>query len=121
MIKTEELMLGNFVYDEVFGEVEVISISQPSVIIRYKNLKENGEIEYNSLEKTLADIEPILLDKNIISRCSFCFDKDNFYDLHICQYKDFWFIIGDKGKRVKYLHELQNIYKFFIGENLIFK
>ena len=121
MINTEELMLGNFVYDAVLGEVEVISISQHSVIIRYKNLKKNGEIEYNSLEKTLADIEPVLLDENIISRCAFWFDKDKFFDLHIYQNKEFWCMVGDKGKRVIYLHEIQNIYKFFTGKKLIFK
>lgn len=125
MLKVEDLRVGNHVYDDYSGIVEVININSQYCYVDYKKptFKAVGrcEIQY---------IQPIPLTEEWLIK--FGFEKDsediyqyNFFKASFIADNPMWF--GQSGccqdetikENIQYVHQLQNLYFALTNEELI--
>lgn len=69
-------------------------------------------------------IEYISLTKEHLDKANFNFKELGFNDLSVSYgltSKDIHFVVGNYYKKLDYLHQLQNIYYDFVGQELTFK
>ena len=118
MIKTEELMLGNLVYDEVLGEVEVVEIYEDSILVKYFNLTDKHEIEEKTTKLVYGDFRSIAITDNVLSSFGFEFLNHNEFHLNgFCLEKyGAMFLERRYGIPVNHVHKLQNLYYLITGK-----
>lgn len=108
MIKINELMIGNYVYNSK-NEIKKISIGDLSVMSVNEIIGNEDEI-FKPIPLTIEVLN------NIINFDGFmAIKKDNWFEIEI--------IIDNENiskiyKKIKYLHEFQNIYKCLTNKEL---
>jgi len=127
MIKQNELRYGNMVnYGGSLNIVLGIMSPYPS------NDRFNGKVvvEINppdSFNVTLDELSPIVLTPEILKKCEFeiypwGWVKKSSHDFGIrLNLQTFYYAVsGNNPVRLKYLHQLQNLYYVLTGEELIY-
>lgn len=117
MLKTKELMLGNWVYAGAKTQfpMRVVSIFEDEVYLDFEG-NEGDCFEYKE-----ADIFPVPLTEEILLKNGFHKVCGSFFvpdvDIEICLEEDFFYLTTNLGeykafeKPISYVHELQNLLK----------
>jgi len=132
MILANELRLGNWVEEEVLGRVRIVAILSDTVAVVGKGMKMDRAIEDREFSLNLSNIKPVPLTPEILEKCGFekQEDGDGGYYRELLSGNGFLFVEGDKKGytdvfidlsehlRVRYVHQLQNLYFALTGEEL---
>ncbi len=120
-MKNSDLRVGNYVEEEVLGNVKIIEIHSKKVVIEALVLLENKEIIKENFTVSLSDISPIEIDNDIIenwwSRREDKNDDLQFATPLDCK-KQKHLVIGNYYIKCNYLHQLQNAYYSITGKEL---
>lgn len=143
MIKTTDLRIGNWINDEVLGNVQIHSTDYNTVEVIVKNMKVDKTIEDTLY--TLSHFNPIPLTTEILSKTEFTRDGFGAYNISIAWYPDQFKILSFSGdylflregntknhwedsvitlwnkdiQKEFYLHEIQNLYADLTRNQLI--
>lgn len=124
-MKANELRIGNYVYHNIYGEKQVLKITNITDYAVNLDIS-NGDV---SDQIDLDEIEPIPLTEELLEKCGFTkvgsnYEKD-WLLLHTHlerQTFDFLLYESSSGKLkatpILYLHQLQNLYFALTGEEL---
>ncbi len=123
MIQAKDLMLGSlFSYENCIYEAKVI---RDNFVY---GINKNG---FAPGEFPIETIKPIILSEEILLKCGFEKPAHSFYCpiFHLTEWDDFplnWCVTMNKNaaviiKRLKYLHELQNLYYLLTKQELEIK
>jgi len=148
MIKANEIRVGNFINEKVLGNVKILEIHTKVVIVESINLTVNKEKIAQQYTLSLNHIEPIKLTDDILFNYGFEKGKNNWFGLkyitncteQLEEMKIDYNLISKRlsiydaieetdminilsypiyaAKKIKYLHELQNIYLSLTGQEL---
>lgn len=128
-MKANELMIGNYVNEEVIGNCKVSKINKKSLWIEGNNVKTDGTENIVEYHLIYDYVKPIPLTEEWLSKLGFIFPQGEY-----CK-KDDWTIVVDcdpfhihklgekdsvhfEGFNIKYVHQLQNLYFALTGEEL---
>jgi hypothetical protein len=114
MIQAKDLRIGN----DCLGDGKIVTIQEISSEGVMANLPNSGDkyLKYNQLQ-------PIPLTSNIFKKCGF--EEDGLYRYKKINFtmiewdEGIYFLNGNSDFRIKYLHQLQNLYSF-TGQELIY-
>lgn len=131
MIKSEELKIGNWVYNDENKPVKIIAI-EDEVFSDWNGSDCSCMFIENDVYK-YSTINPIPLTPEVLLKCGFTIDANDDYSIQIDGRIFIWFEKGNcrhmdlyqDGKnisfpsgRIKYVHELQNFYHSLSGKEL---
>lgn len=131
-LKAEELRIGNFVVEEVLGNVPVVGIEENSIWVGVKNMDITRMVTDQKYHISLIEIKPILLTRDLLVDCGFsprrkdgCFLKipntnlTFYYNEGVISIEDNdW--LEEKLQNINHLHQLQNLYFALTGEELTY-
>jgi hypothetical protein len=126
-MKATELRIGNYLMDDESDTLVVVSRIES---IEYTNWNSGDEfnivvLEYGTKERYLeGDFRPIPLTEEWLKKSNLNFEKLGYKSLGVSfgvTTLEIHFVIGNYYKKIKYLHELQNLYFEFTDEELTFK
>lgn len=116
-MKATEFRIGNLIYNTI-GEVDTVNLDALKYLINYPN--------------TLCQAKPIYLTEEWLLKFGFKAKKK--LSGHFGFYKDGWYLIPEEDVfeliaagssliigKIKYVHQLQNLYFALTGEELIIK
>ena len=113
-MESNELRIGNYVYDEEFNFVKIEQINSDKINQFTKVSKGNSE-------PYVSNIHKIPITEKRLKRCEFNFKELGFEDLSVSYgttSKEIHFVIGNYYKKLDYVHELQNLYFALTKEEL---
>jgi hypothetical protein len=131
MIRANELRIGNWVEEEILGNVRVHEILHNSVWVVCEYMNVDRSIEERSCKLILSDIKPIPINPEILKKAGFEKSEDNFggYLVDIGNDEKIrlvfdniigwnWPMFGNNPAITTYLHQLQNLYVALTGTEL---
>ena len=144
MIKTQELRIGNWLIGEYGLLAQVLYATNGSVCLISPTSKERLYVKVDPIVSgDLYNVKPVPLTPEILEKCGFeegmskwynkkyftdCKESSEVMEIQI-NIKSFRCGIADTdfggtnamtGKRIEYLHQLQNLYYSLCGEELIY-
>lgn len=128
MIQPTDVRIGNFLYG-------INSGANKKSIFQVKSIDENGingvRFDHESKLTYATDVEGIVIDESfVIKYCGFnqyhqnprlegfYFNKQGYYPFNISATRD-GRLFFDENTPLKYIHELQNLFRFKQGEELV--
>lgn len=124
-LKSTDLRIGNWVFEEVLGNIKVYEICNEYASLLAKHSDEGNDVVNKAYHINYPNIKGIPLDDELILKCGFV-DVNSYKDyvLYVDDYNEFRIEISIRKEKafftclsdfplkynIKYLHELQNLY-----------
>lgn len=128
MIQAKDLIINNWVNEEVLGNCLVASISQNTVVLLTNNMKVDRTIEVVEYTISIGNLRGIELTEDILLNCGAKKRIKSYYKYKIGNLligSDFKMIaFGNAviiGLSVTYLHELQNLVYILTKKEIEYK
>lgn len=130
MLNTKKLKIGNFVKEDVLGEVKVVEIYNKSILVEVLNLGIDKQISTHRYTLHIDNVSPIPITKEYLIKFGFFhYENEKYKKINVCDFDEIIYDINDAGiycelfgrwfpNSYAYVHDLQNFYYSLMCQEL---